>query len=50
MSYLLSFLMGEGDEKWPHFLRDVRIEWIPPWIQPARGADRSYDHLNSSHN
>ena len=43
------FLLEEGDEKWPHFLHDVRSEWIAPWIQPAGGADRSYDHLNSSH-
>ena len=43
------FLLEEGDEKWPHFLRDIRSEWIARWIQPAGGADRSYDHLNSSH-
>ena len=39
------FLLKEGDEKWQHFLHDVRSEWIAP----AGGADRRYDHLNSSH-
>ena len=43
------FLLEEGDEKWPHFLHDVLSEWVAPWIQPDGGADRGYDHLNSSH-
>ena len=43
------FLLEEGDEKWPHFLHDIRSEWIARWIQLVGGADRSYDHLNSSH-
>ena len=42
-------LLKEGDGKWPHFLHDIRSEWMEQWIQLVGGADRSYDHLNSSH-
>ena len=43
------FLLEGDDEKWPHFLHDIRSEWIARLIQLVGGADRSYDHLNSSH-
>ena len=45
----LFFLLEEGDEKWPHFLHDIRREWIARWIQIVGGAVHSYDHLNSSY-
>ena len=43
------FLLEEGDDKWPYLLHDIRSGWIPRWIPLVVGADRSYDHLNSSH-